>query len=421
MRLSTLLPLALTTSALASAIPNVESSSKKRASWPYGPFVSSGRYIHNSLGENVTYVGVNWPGAADAMIPEGLQYQPISKIVSDIKSLGMNVIRLTYAVEMVDDIFDNGGDKTLLASFQNALGTANGLTVVNKIIANNPSFTQSTTRVQVFDAVAAECKKQGIYVHLDNHISKGEWCCSLTDGNGWFGDTYFNVTKWKRGWEFMAKRGASWGNLMSVGLRNEPRDTSNNAAVSATYNWETWYTHMTSAASTVHTANPDVLIFFSGLNYDTTLAPITLGSDLGSGSKFIASSFPYANKIVLELHNYQTTATSCSSITSGLYNGGYNAMDTTNTAVKNILPVVMTEWGHDETNSEYSGVYATCLKSYLGGLKGGWMVWALGGSYYIREGTQDSDETWGLYNHNWTAWRSDPAIAAIKSMVTATL
>ncbi|KAH6664691.1 putative endoglucanase E1 [Halenospora varia] len=393
MRLSTLLPLALTTSALAATIPNAESSSKKRASWPYGPFVSSGRYIHNSQGENVTYVGVNWPGAADAMIPEGLQYQPISKIVSDIKSLGMNVIRLTFAIEM------------------NALGTANGLAVVNKIIAKNPTFTQSTTRVQVFDAVAAECKKQGIYVHLDNHISKGEWCCSLTDGNGWFGDTYFDVAKWKRGLEFMAKRGSSWGNLMSIGLRNEPRDTSNNAAVSATYNWETWYTHMTSAASVVHSANSDVLIFFSGLNYDTTLAPITLGSDLGSGSKFIASSFPYANKIVLELHNYQTTATSCSSITSGLYNGGYNAMDTSNTAVKNILPVVMTEWGHDETNSEYAGVYATW----------GWMVWALGGSYYIREGTQDSDETWGLYNHNWTAWRSEPAIAAIKSMVTATL
>lgn len=32
------------------------------------------------------------------MIPEGLQYQPIAAIVSKIRSLGMNAIRLTYAV-----------------------------------------------------------------------------------------------------------------------------------------------------------------------------------------------------------------------------------------------------------------------------------------------------------------------------------
>ena len=36
---------------------------------------------------------------------------------------------------------------------------------------------------QVFDAVVAECFKQQIYVHLDNHISKGMWCCGETDGN----------------------------------------------------------------------------------------------------------------------------------------------------------------------------------------------------------------------------------------------
>lgn len=40
---------------------------------------------------------------------------------------------------------------------------------------------------QVFDAVANELERQHIYVHLDNHISKAGWCCSLEDGNGWFG------------------------------------------------------------------------------------------------------------------------------------------------------------------------------------------------------------------------------------------
>jgi len=58
----------------------------------------------------------------------------------------------------------------------------------------------------VYDAIAAECFKQQIYVHLDNHISKGGWCCSTTDGNAWFGDIYFDVTKWKRGLQYMVTR-----------------------------------------------------------------------------------------------------------------------------------------------------------------------------------------------------------------------
>jgi hypothetical protein len=93
--------------------------------------------------------GVNWPGAADVMIPEGLQYQSISKIVSDIKSVGFNAIRLTFAIQMVDDILDNGGDVTLSAAFTKALGSTNGPTVYNKVLKNNPSFSASTTRLQV--------------------------------------------------------------------------------------------------------------------------------------------------------------------------------------------------------------------------------------------------------------------------------
>jgi len=53
--------------------------------------------------------------------------------------------------------------------------------------------------------VAEECFKQEIYVHLDNHVSKGIWCCGTTDGNAWFGDKYFSVANWTRGLEFMAE------------------------------------------------------------------------------------------------------------------------------------------------------------------------------------------------------------------------
>lgn len=172
--------------------------------WPAAPFYADGRWILNTEGTHVTYAGVNWPGAADTMLPEGLQFQSISTIVSSIKSLGMNVIRLTYAIEMIDDILDHGGDVDIKTSFVRALGEANGTTVYEMVVEKNPRFHGKTTRLDVFDAVAEECAKQQIYVHLDNHVSQAKWCCSETDGNAWFGDTYFDVAKWQRGLVYMA-------------------------------------------------------------------------------------------------------------------------------------------------------------------------------------------------------------------------
>lgn len=118
-------------------------------SWPDTPLYTSGRDIKNARNETVTYAGVNWPGAADVMIPEGLQYQSISTIVSKIKALGMNVIRLTYAIEMVDDIYE-GGDVSLEDALTIALGALNGSKVLGEILAANPAFTANTTRLQVW-------------------------------------------------------------------------------------------------------------------------------------------------------------------------------------------------------------------------------------------------------------------------------
>ncbi|KAH9876922.1 hypothetical protein IAQ61_002283 [Plenodomus lingam] len=177
--------------------------------FPNAPFKTSTQWVHDSTGANFTYVGVNWPGHGEVMIPEGLQYRSIKSIVSMIKELKMNAVRLTFAIEMIDDIRDNGGDVTVQQAFIKALGNTNGTRVWNEVTKNNPQITTSTTRLQVFDAVAAELANQQIYVHLDNHMSKGKWCCSGNDGNTWFGDTDFNVAKWERGLVHMAEHVSS--------------------------------------------------------------------------------------------------------------------------------------------------------------------------------------------------------------------
>ena len=130
--------------AMLSTIP----FSHQRALQPL-PLSSSDRWIVDANNDHVPLVGINWPGAADTMLPEGLSYQSIAGIVGKISETGFNIVRLTFAIEMVDDILDNGGDVTLNETLTNALGQQNGTVVLGNIIANNPQFTAETTRLQV--------------------------------------------------------------------------------------------------------------------------------------------------------------------------------------------------------------------------------------------------------------------------------
>ncbi|KAI1089277.1 glycoside hydrolase family 5 protein [Rostrohypoxylon terebratum] len=388
----------------------------RAASWPFGPLVTSGRDIKNTRGGDVVYAGANWPGHGEVMIPEGLQFQSIETIVSKLKSAGMNAIRLTYAIQMIDEIYTNNGqDTTVKASFTKALGSTNGPKVYAEFLAANPSFDDTTTRLQVFDAVAAECLKQEVFVHLDNHMSKATWCCSTTDGNGWFGDTYYDVANWTRGLSYMANHGKNWPALTSMSLRNELRSPDDNSALkSSSYNWRDWYANIKKGTSAINSANPDLLIFLSGLDFDTYVTPIVRGTALTpSTGTFTTADFEgYTNKLVLEIHNYQNSASSCSSLQSSLYSSGYQAQNASDPATVNVFPVMLTEFGFDMTGSAYQGTYATCIASYLSAQKAGWFIWVVAGSYYIRSGTQDFDETWGLLTHDWSDWRSSAYISS---------
>ncbi|KAH8162051.1 hypothetical protein CIB48_g6195 [Xylaria polymorpha] len=382
-----------------------------RASWPNGPLVASGRWITDATGAKITYVGVNWVGSLEAMVPEGLQYQSLETIVSKIKSLGMNAIRLTYATELIDQYYDNGEqDVTMQKAFIDALGQEAGMAIYDKVVANNPSFSAETTRLQVYDAIAAECAKQEIYVHLDNHISKAGWCCSPLDGNSWFGDTYFDVKNWTRGLSFMAEHGKTWPNLMSMSLRNELRIPLTDRLLVNSYNWEDWYKYVRQGADAIHASNPDVLIFLSGLDSDKNLTAIVQGTALEPGtSTFNRDDFQGygSNKLVLELHVYDnilgTPSSNCSVTTANLFDVGFQTL--TDNQV-NRFPLVVTEFGFPQNATTNKDSYASCLLDYFPAQHAGWMLWSLGGSYYIRENSQDADEEWGLVSHDWSSWRS---------------
>ena len=138
----------------------------QRAAWPDTPFTVTGRDMISASGVKVVYAGANWPGAADTMLPEGLQYNSISNIVGFIKSLGMNVVRLTYAIEMIDDYYSDSPNQSLQATLTNALGDSNGSAVLQEILKHNPQFSAQTTRLEARSGSAtvrlfADCHNPG--------------------------------------------------------------------------------------------------------------------------------------------------------------------------------------------------------------------------------------------------------------------
>lgn len=297
------------------------------------------------------------------------------------------------------------------------------------------------SHLKVFDAIARECAKQQIYVHLDNHVSKAGWCCAGGDGNAWFGDKYFDVTKWVRALGYMAdhvcndststalgrkrwintrSQGKSWPNLVSMSLRNELRRPSDWKQF-LNYNWISWYDNMTGGADAIHKANADLLIFFSGQGYDSQLRPIFTGGPMGINVVFNNIQFDYANKIVLEVHDYDMDS-NCTEKQTKLLDNSFAALNDSTPGIDTVYPVVMTEWGFQQSPDQYTAQYASCLREFLPQHEVGWMTWALAGSYYVRNGVTDMDEPWGLLDHEWKDWRCPDCITkGLQPMIQATL
>lgn len=444
----TLLPFAAAAvqTGLAAATP------LRRDDWPHGPFSTEGNQIKNANGEPVIFVGTNWPGSGETMIPEGIEFRSIADIVSMMKYVGYNFVRHTYPIQMIDQIYENNGtDITVQHALLYALGEDNGTRIMEMINKNNPEITNTTTRFEVLSMIAEEEKKQGMLMHLDNHISRAIWCCSHDDGNAWFDDMDFDVNNWHRGHRYMAEWAKKHSNIVSMSLRNELRKSA--VKPNLEYNWKTWWGNVSQAAENIHATNPDLLITISGLDYDIDLSALTTQANLldapyvNTDMDKIANAesmppmyadvantkFGKANKAVLELHAYKMSTyyqdhlEDCGAIQAGLYRFGFNALgqsarpdsctnstdfsDPYSCPEANItLPALLTEFG-DAQDSSYGNVtMQKCLREFTTKNKIGWAHWALAGSYRIRQNVVFNNDTWGLTNPTWTEFQSKETV-----------
>lgn len=225
-----------------------------------------------------------------------------------------------------------------------------------------------------------------------------------------------------------------------MSLRNELRESSNRTGL--VYNWETLAGNLTAATDALHAANADLLVTWSGMQFDEDLSALTTGANLLTAPcykctavkdalrreplRFDLAAHPWADKVVWELHLYKMSddvdTDSCALSEAALYRNGFNALGidppAPGCAVEGVdcrpagrlTPVILSEFGNAQDATLYNDTLAQCLRAFTTRHRVSWMVWSLAGSYRIRSGVQGLPDTWGLTNDDWTGWRDPDTI-----------
>ncbi|KAK3190726.1 hypothetical protein K4F52_003042 [Lecanicillium sp. MT-2017a] len=377
---------------------------------PKVPLHSSSRWILDSSNQRVKLRCINWAGHLENNVPEGLHKQPIDHVANWIANQGYNCVRLTYSIDMalnpglgVEDSFRAGAKAS-------GADEAGMMKLYDSAVEKNP-FLANATVLETFDAVYAALWDRGIMTILDNHVSRAGWCCDLDDGNGWWSDApgylsansrFFDHAKWLDGLKAMAEWSNSRPGVVGMSLRNELRAHVMQipSAVGV------WLDNMPPAARMVHAANPDVLIMVGSLNG---------GTDLSSLRTHTLDTSGWADKNVWEAHAYSFTITtpdifgSCPirKVNYGALFGFVLEQGKPQTG-----PLFLSEFGAGMTGGGNKGLndkdykYLTCLVEYMENNDADWALWAIQGSYYVRDGVLDKEETWGALDYDWNDTRN---------------
>ncbi len=380
------------------------------------PLHTSSRWILDANNARVKLRCINWAGHMQVNLPEGLHKQPIGVLADWIKAQGFNCVRLTYSIDLalqpnisIADTFQNAADPA-------GVPLADMTALYQAAVAVNPFLGYSnTTARDVFGAVIDALWSRGVMTILDNHVSKASWCCNLDDGNGWW-DTaygyisansqYFHTGEWLQGLQAMAAWArASHPGVVAMSLRNELRQL----LLQDSNSGDDWYDFVSEAGTLVHQTHPDVLVIVGGVASATDLTHVRLNRMLNTTG--------WPGKHVWEWHSYSFTVTfphflPCAILKQlyGAFAGFVLAQGKDYTA-----PLLLSEFGVGQTGGPASNKgglstddsnYLSCMTEYMTSNDGDWAVWALQGSYYVRNSQTDYDETWGLLNHEWTALRN---------------
>lgn len=161
------------------------------------PLSTRGRWIVDSqTGQRVKLSCVNLVSHSQSMLAQGLDKRSLKDLANDISSRDFNCVRLTWSIHM----FTRHSQETIGDVFD-GLDIGKVKSGVQKY---NPKILNMTV-ANAFKTVIDGLGNAGLMIVLDNHISQPRWCCSLNDGNGFFGDRNFNPIEWLQGLAYVAR------------------------------------------------------------------------------------------------------------------------------------------------------------------------------------------------------------------------
>ncbi|CAF2143367.1 unnamed protein product [Brassica napus] len=350
------------------------------------PLSTNSRWIINEKGQRVKLACVNWPAHLQLVVAEGLSKQPLDAVSKKIMAMGFNCVRLTWPLDLATNE-TLATNVTVRQSFQ-SLGLSDDIAGFQ---TKNPSMIDLPL-IEAYKSVVTTLGNHNLMVVLDNHLTKPGWCCRFNDSNGFFGDTFFEPGSWIAGLTKIATLFKDASYVVGMSLRNELRGPRQNV--------DDWFKYMQQGAEAVHGANPNVLVILSGLTYDTDLSfvrsrPVTL---------------TFSRKLVFEIHQYSIPYTNiwssknpndaCGDILKILDDGvGFNLPE---------FPVFLSEFGIDVRGvSVVQNRNFGCLLGWAAENDVDWSIWALAGSYYIREGVVGMIDYYGVLDSDWISVRNN--------------
>ncbi len=330
------------------------------------PLHTNGHNILDSKGHRVRLTSVNWYGFDQKeFVVGGLDHAPLDAIVKEITELGVNSVRLPWANETLE---------------RNPL-------VPDYAVKVNPQF-KGKHAMEVMDAVILALTDAHLMVILDNHVSRADWCCSETDGNGLWYNAEYPETKWLADWQTIVRRYKRNRWVVGADLRNELRS---GAAWGGNDPKLDWHAAAERGGNAVLAANPRLLIMVESPDYSTNFV----------GFDKLPVQLKVADRLVYSPHAYNIDGHPFGSYDE--LKQAYNARAGFLLHAEPGIPIWVGEFGTCQNldcgaNSDWFVMYIRYMKDN----DLAWSYWALNGTQSSGAGRKyDSVETYGLLSPDY--------------------
>ncbi|HEX2880551.1 MAG TPA: cellulase family glycosylhydrolase, partial [Polyangiaceae bacterium] len=198
-----------------------------------GAFHTDGARIVDAEGNTVRLVGINWFGLETGNYAlHGLWTRSLDSFLDQIAGLGFNSLRVPFSNQLFD-----------------------AATTPNSIDFNQNPALQGLSGLEILDHLIAAARARELRVVLDRHHPSANEPSEL-----WFDDRY-DEQRWLEDWVMLAERYAGDPTVVGFELHDAPSDPATWGDGSA----NDWRAAAERAGDAILAANPDLLIFVSGV------------------------------------------------------------------------------------------------------------------------------------------------------------